>query len=103
MSTQADVLYIYIVIKHFSTKIDNMGYLDIVGDLINSVQKFTDLVGWKEAMKELITKEEGSFVLVCTGDRENTDAVVFIRNTYKFNILNCYLKSFCYRNSKFLS
>lgn len=53
-----------------------MGYLDIVGDLINSVQKFTDLVGWKEAMKELITKEEGRFVLVCTGDRENSNAVV---------------------------
>lgn len=42
-------------------------HLDIVGDLINSVQKFTDLVGWKEDMKELITKEEGRFVLVCTG------------------------------------
>uniref|UniRef100_K1R053 NAD-dependent deacetylase sirtuin-3, mitochondrial n=1 Tax=Magallana gigas TaxID=29159 RepID=K1R053_MAGGI len=37
------------------------------GDLINSVQKFTDLVGWKEDMKELITKEEGRFVL-CSPD-----------------------------------
>lgn len=45
-----------------------MVHLDIVGDLINSVQKFTDLVGWKEDMKELITKEEGRFVLVCTGE-----------------------------------
>lgn len=44
-----------------------MVYFDIVGDLINSVQKFIDLVGWKEDMKEFIIKEEGRFVLVCIG------------------------------------
>lgn len=54
----------------FLEKIDSMVHLDIVGDLINSVQKFTDLVGWKEDMKELITKEEGRFVLVCTDEEK---------------------------------
>ncbi|XP_062566122.1 uncharacterized protein LOC134228478 [Saccostrea cucullata] len=37
------------------------------GDLINSAQKFTDLLGWKDEMVELITKEEGRFAL-CSPD-----------------------------------
>ena len=36
----------------------------IVGDLITGMQKFVTMIGWKDEMVELITKEEGEFKIV---------------------------------------
>lgn len=49
--------------SRYNVSNDNVFHVS-AGDLINSVQKFTDLVGWKEDMVQLIAKEEGKFVLV---------------------------------------
>ena len=38
----------------------------VVGDLITGMQKFVTMIGWKDEMVELITKEEGEFKIVST-------------------------------------
>ncbi|KAK3103077.1 hypothetical protein FSP39_016292 [Pinctada imbricata] len=49
------------------------------GDLISSVQKFAASAGWKADLTELITKEEGSYV-VHEGKNSNRDSGVIVND-----------------------
>lgn len=45
----------------------------MTGDLVDSMVKFAAQIGWKEDMIQLITKQEGQFVIV-----SKIDSIIFL-------------------------